>query len=140
VPKPPLPGELREFLEEPNPAVIGTVDPDGSPHTAATWYVVEDGHVLVNMGDTRKRLEYMRQDPRVSITITGTGDDWYRQVTLRGRAVEIEDDADLELIDRLSRRYTGEPYPRRQQHRVNARIEIESWYGWDGGASWTGSS
>ena len=39
MPKTPVPPELDEFLTQPNPSVIGTVAADGSPHTAATWYV-----------------------------------------------------------------------------------------------------
>jgi PPOX class probable F420-dependent enzyme len=136
MPKAPLPQPLIEFLSQPNPSVIGSLGPDG-PHTAATWYVWDDGRVLVNMADTRKRLEHMRNDPRVSLTVLDK-DAWYNQVTLRGRAVEIADDQDLEGIDRLSRQYTGEPYARREQRRVNAWIEVESWYGWSGGAPWAG--
>ena len=48
---------VGEFLTRPNPAVIATLRPDGFPHTAATWYVWEDGRVLVNMDATRRRLE-----------------------------------------------------------------------------------
>jgi len=137
MPKTPVPQELDEFLAQPNPSVIGSVDPDGTPHTAATWYVWDDGRVLVNMADTRKRLEHMRRDPHVSLTVLGK-DVWYNQVTLRGRVAEIADDDDLTGIDRLSKHYTGEPYARREQKRVNAWIEVESWYGWSGGAPWAG--
>jgi PPOX class probable F420-dependent enzyme len=138
MPKPPLPPALREFLAQPNPSAIGSLDADGAPHTAATWYLSEDdGRVLVNMADTRKRLENLRRDPHVSLTVLGK-DDWYRQVTLRGRMTEIEDDTELEGIDRLSRHYTGEPYARREQRRVNGWIEVASWYAWHGGQPWTG--
>jgi hypothetical protein len=92
------------------------------------------------MSDTRRRLENLRRDPRVSLTVLGQGDDWYHQVTLRGRVVSLEPDPDLEGIDRLSRRYTGQPYARREQVRVNAWIEVESWYGWAVGRSWTGAA
>ncbi len=139
MPRSPLPDDLVEFLAQPNPSVIATVDPGGSPHTAATWYEREDdGRILVNMDRTRKRLDYLRADPRVSLTVIGQGDDWYHQVTLRGRAVEISDDPDLSGIDRLSTRYTGDPYARRDQQRVNAWIEVESWYGWATGRPWRG--
>ena len=138
MPKPPLPSELQEFLAAPNPSVIATITPDGSPHTAATWYDWEDGRAFVNMADSRRRLDNIREDPRVSLTVLGRGDDWYHQVTLRGRVVSLEPDPDLEGIDRLSRRYTGEPYARREQVRVNAWIEVESWYGWATGQPWTG--
>ena len=132
---PPLPPHLDEFLKQANPSVIGTLDPDGTPHTAATWYLWEGGRVLVNMDATRKRLEHLRQNPGVSITVLGS-DNWYQQVTLRGRVVEIADDPDLEGIDRLCTHYMGGPYSARDQQRVNAWIEVESWYSWNGGAPW----
>jgi len=137
MPRPPVPPALADFLEHPNPAVIATADRDGSPHTAATWYLWDDGRALVNMDATRKRLQYLRDDPRVSLTVVGR-DDWYDQVTLRGRAVGIEDDEDLAGIDRLARHYTGSAYARRGQRRVNAWIEVEWWYGWTGGQPWRG--
>ena len=106
MPKPPLPRELAEFLAQPHPSVIATLQPDGTPHTAATWFLWEDGRVLVNMAASRKRLDHLREDPRVSLTVID-GEDWYRHVTLRGRVASIEDDEDHAGIDRLSRHYTG---------------------------------
>lgn len=135
MPKPPLPQELHEFLSRPNPAVIATLAANGSPHTAATWYLLDGGRVLVNMADTRKRLANLRRDPRLSLTAMGQ-DEWYRQVTLRGRATSIEPDPELEDIDRLARHYTGDPYAARDQTGVSAWIEVESWYGWARGQSW----
>jgi PPOX class probable F420-dependent enzyme len=137
MPKPPFPQAIVDFLAQPNPSAIASLQPDGSPHTAATWYLCDDGRVLVNMDATRKRLEHLRADPRVSLTVLGK-DNWYQQVTLSGRVAEIADDADLEGIDRLSVHYTGNPYARRDQQRVNAWIEVLSWYGWSGGAPWLG--
>ena len=137
MPKPPLPPELDDFLKQPNPSVIGTIRADGSPHTAATWYLWENGRVLVNMDEGRKRLEHIRRDPRVSITVLGA-DQWYRHVTLSGRAT-IEEDTQLEEIDRLSRHYMGNPYSQRDRRRFSAWIEVESWHAWEFGRSWTGS-
>jgi PPOX class probable F420-dependent enzyme len=137
MPKPPLPAELDEFLSQANPSVIATLAPDGSPHTAATWYLWENGRVLVNMDEGRTRLEYIRSDPRVSITVLGK-DDWYRHVTLRGRVVELDENA-LDDIDRIARHYTGQPYPQRDRGRVSAWIEVETWHAWAGGQTWAGS-
>jgi hypothetical protein len=78
MPKPPLPPEFNEYLAQPNPSVIATLDEDGSPHTAATWYLWENGRVLVNMDQGRKRLEHLRPEPVVSITVLGK-DDGYHQ-------------------------------------------------------------
>ena len=57
-------------------------------------------------------------------------------MTLRGRVAEIADDPDLEGIDRLCTHYMGGPYSARDQQRVNAWIEVESWYSWNGGEPW----
>jgi PPOX class probable F420-dependent enzyme len=135
MPKPPVPHEIDEFLAQPNPSVIAALQPDGSPNTVATWYLWENGRVLVNMDEGRKRLEYMRNDPRVSITVLGK-DDWYHQVSLRGRVVSIEDDEGLVDIDRIARHYTGSPYADRSRGRVSAWIEVERWHAWATSKPW----
>lgn len=128
MPKPPIPAEIEKFLAQPNPAIIATLRPDGQPVTVATWYAYEKGRVLVNMDASRKRLEYLRNDPRVSLTVLA--DSWYEHVSLQGRVAEIVEDTDLAGIDRLSRAYGGDPYPTRDRPRFNAWIEIERWHGW----------
>jgi PPOX class probable F420-dependent enzyme len=132
----PVPPEVDELLSRPNPAVVATLRPDGSPHTAATWYDWEDGRVLLNMAETRLRLRFLRRDPRAALTVLDEGS-WYRHVSLIGRVVSIEDDVDLADIDRLARRYTGRDYRRRDQKRVSAWFEPDRWHGWAGGDAWT---
>ncbi len=130
MPKPPIPDELQALLREPNPAVIATLTPDGAPHSVATWYLWEpDGRVLVNMDASRARLEYIRADPRVSLTVLDA-EDWYRHVSVFGRVVSIEPDEGLQGIDRLSQHYRGQPYKTRDRPRVNAWIEVERWHAW----------
>jgi len=126
--KPPLPDELQALLAQPHPAVMASLKPDGSPLSVATWYLFEDGRVLINMDDSRARLEHLRQDPRVSLTVLDS--DWYRHVSLQGRVVSLEPDGDLQDIDRLSTHYRGEPYPTRDRPRTSAWIEIDRWHGW----------
>jgi PPOX class probable F420-dependent enzyme len=127
--KPPLPQDAVEMLAKPNPAVIATVRPDGQPVSAATWYLWDDGRVLVNMDEGRKRLGHMRNDPRVSITVLDEAD-WYTTVTLIGHVSELRQDADMSEIDRVSRQYTGQPYPQRDRARFSAWISVDRWYGW----------
>lgn len=129
MPKPPLPDELQKVLRNPNPAIIGSVAPDGAPNTVATWYLWEDGRVLVNMDEGRKRLDHVRNDPRVTLTVLDD-DDWYTHVTLIGHVAELRDDDDLADVDRLARHYLGGPYPQRERRRVSALIDIDRWHGW----------
>lgn len=129
MPKPPLPEELSELLAKPNPSVITTVRQDGQPVSVATWYLWDNGRVLVNMDEGRKRLDYMRHEPRVTITVLDSAD-WRTHVSMQGRIVELRDDPQLVDIDRLARHYTGEQYPNRQRNRISAWIEIDRWHGW----------
>ena len=135
MPKPPVPAELDAFLSKPNPAVIATLRSDGSPHTAATWYLWEGGRVLVNMDEGRRRLEHLRNDPRVSVTVLGA-DGWHRHVTLQGAVISIDADGDLDEIDRLARHYTGSAFQSRERRRVSAWIEVHSWHAWVGTGPW----
>ena len=125
---PPVPEHIARVLEQPNPAVMATVRPDGAPVSVATWYLYDDGRVLLNLDGTRKRLDHLRADPRVSLTVLD-GDSWYRHISLQGR-VTVTPDEDLAGIDRLSTHYTGNPYPNRENPRVDAWMEIESFHAW----------
>ena len=127
--KPPLPDDVRELLAKPNPAVITAVRPDGQPVSVATWYLLDGDRILVNMDEGRKRLDYLRKDPRVTLTALDEAG-WYTHVSLQGRVVEMRDDEGLVDIDRLSTHYRGKPYPNRERGRVSAWIEVESWHGW----------
>ncbi|WP_329254989.1 PPOX class F420-dependent oxidoreductase [Actinoallomurus sp. NBC_01490] len=127
--KPPLPESAVAMLKKANPAVIATLRSDGQPISTATWYLWDDGRVLINMDEGRKRLDHIRGDDRVSLTVLD-GDDWYSHVTLIGHVAETRADETLADIDRLSQQYTGQPYPQRDRGRVSAWIEIDRWHGW----------
>lgn len=127
--KPPLPDTAAALLSKPNPAVITTLRPDGRPVSTATWYLWDNGRILVNMDEGRKRLEHVRNDPRVSLTVLDEGN-WYTHLSIIGRVAEFRDDEGLADIDRLAQQYLGKPYPQRDRRRVSAWIEIDRWHGW----------
>lgn len=129
MPRPPLPADVLDLLARPNPAVITCVRPDGQPVSVATWYVMDGDRVLVNMDESRKRLDYLRSDPRVTLTAL-KDDDWYTHVSVQGRVVELREDVGLADIDRIALHYTGNPYRNRDNRRYSAWIEVDYWHGW----------
>jgi PPOX class probable F420-dependent enzyme len=130
VPELPFPDRVRALLTKPNPAVVTTLRPDGQPVSVATWYLLEDDdRVLVNMDVTRKRLQHLRDDPRVTLTALDEGS-WYTHVSIVGRVTELRDDDGLVDIDRLSTHYRDRPYPTRDSPRVSAWITVDRWHGW----------
>ena len=125
----PLDDALRAFLADPNPCVISTVRPDGQPVSVATWYLLDGDRILVNMDGARARLRYLREEPRVSLTVLAA-DDWYSHASVQGRVVQWRDDEDLADIDRLARHYGRDRYPNRDRPRVSAWIDIEHTHTW----------
>lgn len=127
--KPPLSADAVAMLERANPATVATLRSDGAPVSTATWYLWDDGRVLLNMDEGRVRLGHLRRDPRLTLTVLDK-DNWYTHITLIGRVVEFREDKGLVDIDRLSQQYTGRPYPDRERGRVTAVMEVERWHGW----------
>jgi PPOX class probable F420-dependent enzyme len=116
-------------LQKPRPAVVGTVRPDGTPVTTACWYgLQDDGRVLLSMDRDSHRLRHVRAEPRVALTVLG--DDWYHQLSLLGRVVEVRDDPELADIDGLSHHYLSEPYEDRSYTGVSVLFEIDRWHTW----------
>ncbi len=121
-----LPSELARFLEQPRVAVIATVRRDGTPATTACWYdVQDDGRLLITMYADARRLPNIRHNPHVAMTILG--EDPYQHVSLSGTVQALWDDPDLKVMDRLSMRYTDEPWPERKPC-VSALVSIERWH------------
>ena len=130
MPRTAMPPHVLDFLRAPNPAVIASSKPDGSPISVATWYLLEDDdRVLLNMDDTRVRLQHLRRDPRVTLTVLDE-DSWYTHVSLIGRVEGLTPDDGLTDIDRLSIHYGGDPYPNRESPRTSAWLRVEKWHGW----------
>lgn len=130
MPELPFPEELRELMRKPNPAVVTTLRPDGQPVSVATWYLLEDDdRVLINMDHTRKRVEHLHSDPRITLTILDESD-WYTHVSVIGRVLQMKDDQELVDIDRLSNRYLAKPYRNRTSPRISAWIGVDRWHGW----------
>jgi PPOX class probable F420-dependent enzyme len=107
----PLPDHVRELFDGPNYAHLATLMPDGSPHSVVVWTTVEDGRPVFFTQPTSQKALNCDRDPRVAISITDR-DNPFRTARVRGRVVATrEGDAALEVMDRMSVKYTGEPFP-----------------------------
>ncbi len=116
--------DVRELLEQPNYAVISTLNEDGSVLDVVAWIDIEDGHVAVNSAAGRKWPSNLERDPRISV-IVYPGDNPYNYVEIRGRAKGTREGAD-EHINRLAKKYIGEDeYPYRQPGEERIKFVIE---------------
>jgi PPOX class probable F420-dependent enzyme len=112
-----------ELLRGRNYAQLVTLNPDGSPQVTVLWVDADEEHVLVNTAEGRTKDRNLRRDPRAAVSVVEDGD-WYRWVSITGTVEERVTGPEAEAhIDRLSRRYDGEPWsPVAGQVRVLYRI------------------
>jgi len=92
----------RAFLEEKRFAVVGSKNPDGSPHLAVMWYLIDGDEIVVNSAQGRIKDRNLAADPRMSVLV----EDGYRWLRIDGRAA-IEHDQTIAQADirRLAARY-----------------------------------
>lgn len=104
---------VKELLEQPNYAVVSTLNEDGSIHSAIAWVDAGDGKVAVNSAKGRKWPTNLKRDPRINILVYEAGNP-YNYVEIRGQAEETTEGAD-EHINALSKKYIDQDeYPFRQ--------------------------
>ena len=120
-----LPATIEDFLREPRIAVLATVNAEGAPASTACWYDVHDGKILITMYTDAHRLANIRRNPNIAMTVIG--DDPYQHVSVAGPVIESWPDPDLQVMDRLSMRYMGEPWAERKPC-VSFLVEIERWH------------
>jgi PPOX class probable F420-dependent enzyme len=99
------PSQIR-FLEEPLPAVVTTIRPDGSPHNTVVWVDVEDDGVpSFNTAYGRAKPRHLEQNPRIGLIVVDP-ENQYRWLAVDGVA-ELTTEGAVEQIDRLAKKYTG---------------------------------
>lgn len=116
--------DVRRVLDGAPIAHLATVLPDGSPHTTPIWIGTHEDRIVFLTGPATRKARNLRRDPRAALSIA-PADNPFEPVTIRGHLLEwIDGDAAWEIIDRLSRKYTGGPYTRAQE-RIVGVIEAE---------------
>jgi PPOX class probable F420-dependent enzyme len=120
----PIPADVRELLDAPSYVHLATLRADGSPRNWVVWVGLEGEHILIGTSDTVWKAKDMRNDPRVSMSVTD-GANPYRMATIQGRVVDVRADQDCQYMDPISIKYTSLPFPRRGPDRVCFVIAVE---------------
>jgi PPOX class probable F420-dependent enzyme len=116
--------DVRTVLDSTVLAHLATVLPDGSPHTVPLWVGTRGDHIVFLTGPGSRKARNLRRDPRVALSLVAA-DNPYEPIIVRGRVVEwLDGDAGWEIVDQISIKYTGRPYPRGQE-RVVALVDPE---------------
>jgi PPOX class probable F420-dependent enzyme len=114
----------RELLSAPNFGVLATIMEDGTPQVSTMWVDLEGDAVIFITTAGATKTRNLRRDPRVAINVTNL-ENPYEYVTIAGRVRAERTDGGPELIDRLSRKYSGEPYRGHHLNRGWVIFEVE---------------
>ena len=117
-----IPEDLLYLLTIDHVGSVSSLRHDGSIATHLMWIDWDNRHVLTSSPVGSRKGANWRANPQASVSVADHYDDW-RFVIVRGRVVDIHPDVDLEFIDRMSMRYTGATYRRRENPREVFVIE-----------------
>jgi PPOX class probable F420-dependent enzyme len=121
-----LTDDVKALVRGANFAHLATLLPDGSPQNAPVWVDLDGDRILICTGEGSLKARNTRRDPRVALSIVAH-DNPYVEAQLRGRVVERRPDADFAIMDRVSHKYTGKPFPMRDNpaQRVVLVVEVD---------------
>jgi PPOX class probable F420-dependent enzyme len=108
----PFDPDVRELFAGANFVHLATLMPDGSPHSVAIWADAQDeDHVVFFTAPASRKARNLDADARLAMSLVDR-DNPYRTGMLRGRLVSrIEGDEAAAIVDRISHKYTGKPFP-----------------------------
>ena len=121
-----LSDDVKALVSGPNFAHLASLMSDGSPQVAPVWVDLERDTILVGTGEGSLKAQNTRRDARVALSVIAM-DNPYREAQIRGRVIERRPDADFRIMDRISHKYTGKPFPFRDKpaQRVVLVIAVE---------------
>jgi PPOX class probable F420-dependent enzyme len=117
--------EAKKLIDRPNFAHVCTLMPDGSPQSTPVWIGRDNDRLILCTSDNSLKGRNTRRDPRISLSMVDFSNP-YEEVQIRGRVVERRPDPDLKVMDQISHKYIGKPFPMRTaESRVALFIEVE---------------
>jgi PPOX class probable F420-dependent enzyme len=112
---------FQQMLKDRSYGHLATIMPDGSPHVTLVWVDTDGRHVLVNTVDGNQKVNNLRGDNRVAMTVSSPAHP-ASHVQLRGRVVEITGEGARRHVEELSQIYYGGPYP---LHHLGPRVILK---------------
>ena len=99
--------EAADFLAGGHTIIVTSLGPDGWPHVAPMWYVVEDGKVVFRSFTKSQKIVNLSRDDRITVLLEqGELYPELRGVMIRGRARLVADpDYVLAVYGQMSGKY-----------------------------------
>jgi PPOX class probable F420-dependent enzyme len=104
----------KQLMDKPYACVMAVMGKDGRPNLTPMWFDYEGDKVLVNVAEHRKKTEWIRGNPELSILIMNP-ENMYHWLSLKvtvEREISEDDPEEgprvTEQVNRIWRKYSGE--------------------------------
>ena len=104
----------KQLMDKPFACVMAVMGRDGRPNLTPMWFDYEGDKVLVNVAEHRKKTEWIRANPQISILIMNP-ENMYHWLSLKvtvEREISEDDPAEgaraTEQLNRIWQKYIGE--------------------------------
>jgi PPOX class probable F420-dependent enzyme len=99
-----IPSDLRDLVDRPLFAALGTVRPDNTVQVNPMWFDYDGEHIRFTHTTYRQKFRNLQRNPSMSLLIVDPADA-ERYVELRGELAKIEQDPEGVFFVHLGRRY-----------------------------------
>jgi len=105
-----IPDAARAVIESGALAHLVTLESDGRPQVSCVWVGLEDGDIVFASLGERRKLDNIRRDPRVALSMEGSGTNpmGLREYLVVHGTARIVEGGGPELLQRLARVYLGQ--------------------------------
>jgi PPOX class probable F420-dependent enzyme len=112
----------QRLVDAPTFAVVSTTNPDGAPQASVIWVTRDGDDILFSTIRGRRKTRNLERDPRVSVVLYDPADP-YVYTEVRG-TVSLTEEGGRDLIDELSQKYVGKPFPVEGPERIRVVVRV----------------
>ena len=113
---------VQALLDGKNFATVATVNADGSPHTSVVWFTRDGDTLLFSAVAQRRKTRNLLRDPRIALSVFDVANPYFA-AHIRGTA-ELTENTGPDLLNELSRKYTGQDWTPRPEEGVRYVIRV----------------
>jgi PPOX class probable F420-dependent enzyme len=99
-----IPEDLRDLVDRPLFAALGTIRPDTSVQVNPMWFDFDGEHIRFTHTTYRQKYRNLQRNPAMSLLIVDPADP-ERYLELRGELAKVEPDPEGDFFVHLGRRY-----------------------------------
>ncbi|MCX4779743.1 PPOX class F420-dependent oxidoreductase [Streptomyces sp. NBC_01264] len=96
---------VRGLLDAPHPAVLATLNPDGSPQSSVVWVTRDEDEILISTERGRRKERNIVRDARIGLTVFDLANP-FLYAEIRGTAT-VTEDTGRAIAVRIAEEYQG---------------------------------